>query len=276
MKSKINIKTLFFLMGFISLIVACTPEKPELGSILDKSALKFRVTPDPNNPNKFILMSETPNVTPLWITPVGRSTRVIDTIDIPFPGKDTIYYSVESDGGLAQADPYTFDVTTVDSAFVSTEKWVNLAGGYKKSKTWVLDVDTNGNSKLFAGPCYFAGANYSWEWDAGWASWILPKGDYGTMTFDLKGDANFSSDNKMVPSLSGTGKFMLYPDKMLLSTFGSEVLHDDKGQGGQVPNWKVGLIVKTLTADKLQLVAVRSDGTWLIYNYVSKDYYDSH
>lgn len=275
MKRKIKIRTLLLFLGLISLIIACTPEKTELGAILDKSSLKFSVTQDSENPNKFILKSETPNVTPFWITPVGRSIKVTDTIVIPFPGKDTIYYSVESDGGLAQADPYIFEVSTIDSAYVSTEMWVNLAGGYNQSKTWVLDIDADGLSKLFAGPLYFAGANYSWEWDAGWADWIMPKGDYGTMTFNLIGAPNFSSDNKMVPGLSGSGTFMLYPDKMLLSTFGAEVIHDNS-QGGQVPNWKIGLIVKTLTADKLQLVAVRDDGTWLIYNYLSKEYYDSH
>jgi len=276
MKSKIKIKTSVYFLVVILLIIACTPDKPELGSILEKSALKFSVTRDPQNPNKVILKSETPNVTPFWNTPVGRSIKVIDTVDIPFPGKDTIFYSVESDGGIAQADPYPIEITTIDSAYVSTPLWINLSGGYKKSKSWVLDIDASGLSKVYNGPVYFAGANYSWEWDAGWADWIMPKGFYGTMTFDLKGDANFSSDNQMLPNLSGTGKFMFYADKMLLSTSGAEIIHD-ASRGKSVPNWRTGLIVKTLTDEKLQLVAVDSDGaTWLIYNYVSKDYYDSH
>ena len=271
---KISCIHIFFL-GWVILFMACKPEDPSLGAMLNKSALKFSVTPDPANPNNFILQSLTPNVTPYWVTPTATSIRTTDTMNFPFPGTDTIHYSVESAGGIVSADPYVVTVSTIDAKTVSDSMWIKLAGGLGKSKTWRLDVNAIGASKYFNGPIYFSGANYSGEWDAGWASWICAAGDYGTMTFDLIGNANLTVNNKMLPNLSGTGAFMLNTKTQTLSTFGVDVIHD-ANQGNQIPNWRNSLLIKSLTIDQLQLVAVRKDGEWIIYNYISQDYYNTH
>jgi hypothetical protein len=156
--------------------------------------------------------------------------------------------------------------------------WVNLTGGNGKSKTWVLDLDANGVSKYFTCSFYFGGTG--WEWDPafkdiGWSG--VSAGDYGTMTFDLLGDAHFSSTNKMFPDLSGTGKFMLYPATNQLATIGAQVLHD-KAEGNGVKNWFAKMTIKTLDADHMQLICITAaDGSaWLIYNYISLDYYNTH
>jgi hypothetical protein len=154
--------------------------------------------------------------------------------------------------------------------------WIALAGGYGKSKTWVLDLDAAGKSKYFDGPFYFGGTG--WEWDPKFSDipWAgVSAGDYGTMTFDLIGDAHFSSDNKMFPEYSGTGKFMIYTATNELSTIGGQVLHD-KAQGGQVANWYAKMPIKTLTDSTLQLIAKKDPNNWLIYNYITKKYYDTH
>ncbi|HEY6915832.1 MAG TPA: hypothetical protein VI413_14235, partial [Paludibacter sp.] len=229
---------LFSILSLVTIVFfACTPDQYELKAPLDKSALKFSVTKDATNPNKFILKSLTPNAQPFWVTPVGTSVKMTDTIVIPFPGKDTIMYSVETPGGIVTANPYAFEVTTIDEAYVSGQMWTDLTGGINKSKIWVLAIDDNGVSKGgFTSPFYFGGTG--WEWDPnfsdiGWAG--VSKGDYGTMTFDLIGNANFKSDNKMFPDLSGTGTFMLFPGSKELITYGAQVLHD-KAQGGAVAN----------------------------------------
>jgi hypothetical protein len=272
MKNKLKILLPF--LGLALLFTACTPENPKLEALMDKSALKFSITTDPSNPNKFILTSLTPDVTPYWVTPMGNSTSAIDTIDIPFPGTDTIRYSVEGAGGLASADPYVVKVTTLDSNYVSGPMWKDLTGGYGKSKTWVLDCDANGVSKYFAGPIYFAGIDLSWEWDAGWASWIMPLGNYGTMTFNLIGNANFSSNNEMLPLGSATGTFMLYPSTNQLQTNGAQVIHDGL-QGANVISWYSKMTIKSLTANTMQLI-VATPSEWLIYNYITLDYYETH
>jgi uncharacterized protein (TIGR02145 family) len=245
--------------------------------LINKSDLKFSITKDATNPNKFILKSLTPNAQPFWVTPVGISIKLTDTIDIPFQANnDTIIYSVETQSGIVTADPYVFDVTTIDTAYISGPMWTNLTGGLGKSKTWVLDLDANGLSKYFLGPFYYGGTG--WEWDPafkdiGWAG--VSAGDYGTMTFDLIGNANFKSDNKMFPEYSGIGKFMLFPSTSQLITFGAQVLHD-KAQGGNVLNWNTKMTIKTLDADHMQLIALSGPDAWYIYNYISKSYYDSH
>jgi hypothetical protein len=269
---------LFSILSLVAIIFfACTPDQYELKAPLDKSALKFTVTRNATNPNVFILKSLTPNAQPFWVTPVGTSVKMTDTIDIPFPGNDTIKYSVETPGGLVTATYIiTPSISTIDAAYVSNPMWTLLAGGLGKSKTWVLDLDANGKSKYFAGPFYYGGTG--WEWDPafsdiGWAG--VSAGDYGTMTFDLIGNANFKSNNKMFPEYSGTGKFMLFPGTNQLITYGAQFLHD-KAQGGKVLNWNALMTIKTLDADHMQVLAVSGPGAWYIYNYISKDYYDSH
>jgi hypothetical protein len=274
MKNKFKIAYIFF--GITLLFTACTPKEYDLGALIDKSALKFTVTPSGTNPNDIVLTSLTPNLTPMWVTPYGQSLRIKDTINIPFPGTYKFVYGVESDGGFVQADTSIVIINNLDQNAVSTPMWIDLAGGYGKSKTWVMDLDANGVSKYFTCSFYFGGTG--WEWDPafkdiGWAG--VSAGDYGTMTFDLIGDAHFSSTNKMFPDLSGTGKFMLYPATNQLATFGAQVIHD-KAQGGNVANWFAKMTIKSLDADHMQLIAVKDANNWLIYNYISLDYYNSH
>lgn len=269
----------YFSMLFLVAIAfsACTPDQYELQAPMAKSALKFTVTRDAVNPNVFILKSLTPGAQPFWETPVGTSVKMTDTINIPFPGNDTILYSVETPGGLV-TEKYviTPSISTIDADYVSDQMWTDLTGGLGNSKTWVWDIDANSVSKYFVGPFYFGGTG--WEWgpalkDIGWSG--VSAGDYGTMTFDLKGNANFTSDNKIFPEFGGTGKFMLYPGTKELITYGPQVLHA-KGSNSQVLNWNAKLKIKTLDADHMQLIASTGPGAWQVFNYLSKDYYDSH
>ena len=261
-------------MGCVVLLASCTKQKYTLGPLADKSKLSFTIAPSSANPNNIVLTSNTPGLTPVWVTPFGQSQRVKDTVNVPFPGEYKFVYGVESAGGLVEADTTIVTINTLDSVAVSTPEWTNLTGGYGKSKTWVLDITPTGGSKLFNGPIYFGGTG--WEWDAGWASWICPLGDYGSMTFDLIGNANFSSNNKMLPALGqASGKFMLYTNTMQLATIGAQLIHDPT-QGANVLNWYAKMSIKSLTADGLEVIAVTGPGAWCIYNYVSQDYYNTH
>ena len=267
-------KTTFAFIGCALLLSACSKQQFKLGALADKSALSFTIAPSSTNPNNIVLTSTTPGLTPVWVTPYGQSLRVKDTINIPFPGQYKFVYGVESAGGLVQADTTTITINTLDAVAVSTPDWINLTGGYGKSKTWVLDITPTGTSKLFNGPIYFGGTG--WEWDAGWASWICPLGDYGSMTFDLIGDANFSSDNKMLPALGyAKGKFMFYSASNELATFGAQLIHDPT-QGPGIANWYAKMAIKSLTADGLEVIALNNANAWCIYNYVSQDYYNTH
>ncbi|MFL5748062.1 MAG: hypothetical protein ACJ751_25530 [Niastella sp.] len=259
------------------LYASCKPEIFELGGKANKDNLKFTIAPSSANPNDIVLTSLTPGLTPYWVTPYGQSIKVTDTTNVPFPGTYKFVYGVESAGGIVMADTTLVTITTIDKKTVSDPMWIKLTGGgLGNSKTWVLDLDANGVSKYFTGPFYFGGSG--WEWDPafkdiGWAG--VSAGDYGTMTFDLIGNANFSANNKMFPDLSGTGKYMLYPATGELATIDAQVLHD-KAQGGQVANWNARMTVKTLTDSTMQLIAKKDASNWYIYNYITKKYYDTH
>jgi len=261
-------------MGCLVLLASCMKEKFSLGPLADKKTLSFTIAPSSTNPNNIVLTSNTPGLTPVWVTPFGQSQRVKDTVNVPFPGQYKFVYGVESAGGLVEADTTIVTINTLDSLAVSTPEYTNLTGGYGKSKTWVLDITPTGGSKLFNGPIYFGGTG--WEWDAGWASWICPLGDYGTMTFNLIGNANFSSNNKMLPALGqASGKFVLYTNTMQLATIGAQLIHDPT-QGPNIANWYAKMAIKSLTADGLEIIALKDANDWCIYNYVSQDYYNTH
>ena len=275
---KNRLKIFLSILGAILLLAACTPDNPKLAPLLPKSSLKFSVTPLSSNPNMIVLKSETPNVTPYWVTPMGNTTKLTDTIDIPFPGSDTIQYSVLGAGGMTDADPYVLKITTIDPNYVSDTVWTDLTGGLGHSKTWVLDLDANGVSKYFAGPVYFGG---TWgEWDPAWSgnTWLMPAADYGSMTFSLKGNVIFTSDNKQLSDGSGTGKYMLWPGKMELQTYGAQVVHDPV-QGARISNWYQKMTIVSISANTLQLKVSGMDGdpsSFGIWNYISLDYYNSH
>lgn len=279
---KNNLIIVLAFLGSALLYSSCRPEIFELGALANKEDLKFTIAPSSTNPNDIVLTSLTPGLTPYWVTPYGQSIKLTDTTNVPFPGTYKFVYGVESAGGLVLADTTLITITTIDKKTVSDPMWIKITGGgLGKSKTWVLDLDANGVSKYFAGPFYFGGIgsdNKEWEWgpafkDIPWAG--VSAGDYGTMTFDLIGNANFSSNNKMFPDLSGTGKFMLYPATNELATIDAQVLHD-KAQGGQVANWNARMTVKTLTDSTMQLIAKKDAKNWLVYNYITKQYYDTH
>lgn len=274
---KNNLKILIAILGTALLYASCRPDKYSLGPMANKTDLKFTIAPSSTNPNNIVLTSLTQNLTPFWITPFGPSVKFKDTVNVPFPGTYKFVYGVESAGGMVLSDTTLVTITTIDQNAVSDPMWSKLTGGgLGHSRTWVLDIDAASKSKFFASPFYFGGTG--WEWDPnfsdiGWSG--VSAGDYGTMTFDLIGNANFSATNKMFPDLSGTGKFMLYPATNELSTIDAQVLHD-KAQGGQVANWNARMTVKTLTDSTMQLIAKKDANNWLVYNYITKQYYDTH
>ena len=98
------------------------------------------------------------------------------------------------------------------------------------------------------------------------------------MTFDLKGNANFQSDNKQLPVGAAKGTFMVYPKTMILQTYGAQVIHDG-ATGARISNWYEKMTIKSISPNTLQLIVNNMDGNpgaWGIYNYISLDYYNSH
>jgi len=294
--NRMNFKIYAALLGIVLAFAACQPEEFSLGEVLSKDDLQYSITQNPSDPNMIILESLTPGVTPLWQTPMGRTTRVKDTVKIPFAGDYKFTYGVESPGGYVESDPFNLTLTTNNLNYVDDPLWTLLSGGVGNSKTWLLDLDADGVSKYFAGPLYFYGTENGWleggdngcygsdcwNWNPDWAgnSWLMPQGDYGTMTFDLSGGANISVDHLMISSRgSEQGTYFLDVDAKTLTITDAAPLHDE-GRDGQVVNWG-DLKLMSITENTLQLAALRDEALsgegpcLLVYNYISQEYADN-
>lgn len=295
-------KIYILLLGMVLALFACQPEEYNLGKVLSKADLKYTITQNPDDPNMVILESTTPGVTPLWITPMGRSIRVKDTLRFPFAGEYQFIYGVESAGGLVQADSYTLNITTNNFDYVNNPLWTLLTGGVGHSKTWVLDLFPKdvapSYAKYFKGPLYFYGTNDSWEsvtdgvavggdswnWQADWTgngSWLFgseTRLDYGTMTFDLIDGAHLKT-NHLILGRQENGTFMLDATNHTMRTTDAYILHD-ASRDGVVVDWGA-IKVLSLTENTMQLAVLRDPALsgegacLLVYNYISKDYSDN-
>lgn len=289
-----NFKIYFILLGLMLAVFACQPEDFSLGKKITPDELTFTITQNPEDPNMIILRSLTPGATPLWITPMGRSTKMQDTVKIPFEGEYTFIYGVQSAGGFVQAEPYKLVLTTSNLNYVNDPLWTLLSGGVGNEKTWVLDLDENGVSKYFSGPLYFYGTAHSWasvtdgvqvegdnwNWNPDWKgnTWLMPAGDYGTMTFNLQGNANVIVNHKMLDRVE-QGTYFLDVSRKMLTMSDAGSLHD-AGRDGQVIDWG-NLKLMSLTENTLQLAALRDEGlsgegaALFVYNFISKEYADN-
>ncbi|SHK73988.1 hypothetical protein SAMN04488028_10838 [Reichenbachiella agariperforans] len=292
MKKIIN-QYLFVLLAVGALLSSCLQEDYVLDEIMPVEDLQFSITQNPEDPNMVILTSETPNVTPLWTTPSGRSTRVQDTVKIAFAGVYKFVYGVQSGGGYVAADTVELELTTNNFDYIKDPLWVTLSGGVGNSKTWYLDLDAEGVSKGFLGPLYFYGTENGWllendgcygadcwNWNPDYPgnSWLMTAADFGSMTFDLINGPNLTVDHKTL-GRQEAGTYLLNTENKTMSTSDAFILHDS-GRDGQVVNWG-DITVFSLTEDKMQLGVLRDEAlsgegpAMLVYNFVTKDYYDN-
>lgn len=280
---------------------SCTPDEYTLGEVdvtttdlIEGSA--FKIEHDPSNPNIVNLRSLMgPQYTALWEHPQGRSQQQSLSLRIPFAGEYTVKFGVQTRGGIIYGEPTTFTVAEFYPAFIDNELWTLLSGGVGNEKTWVLDLDATGTSRFFTGPLFFYGTDDSWEtvtdgknvegdvwnWSPDYKgnSWIMSAGDYGTMVFSLKGDANVTVSHKQVPGRGvEKGTYMLDTDNYTMRLNDATPLHD-KGREGHVVDWGAVKIM-SLTENSMQLGVLRDEAlsgegpAVLVYNYITKEYYD--
>ncbi len=300
-----RMKNVFGLLVLLLAIAACKPEQYQLGNIISKEDLKYSITQNSADPNEIFLESMTDGANPLWITPMGRSTRVQDTVRLPFAGEYMFVYGATSAGGFVQADTFKLTLTTNNLSYVDDPLWTMLSGGVDNEKEWLLDLDENGVSKFFAGPLYFYGTEDSWEsvallatgmgrdevnatlgisdgwnWNPDWPgnTWLMDAGDYGSMTFSLKGNAIYSAEHKML-ARTDNGTYFLDADGKKLSITDGSPLHDSN-RDGHVVKWG-DLKLMSLTENTMQLAALRDETLsgegpcLLVYNYISREYSDN-
>lgn len=280
---------------------ACSPEKYALGEIdLIPAQLtegkSYRIEHDANNPNIVYLTSlMDPKYTALWEHPQGRSQDKKVTLKMPFPGEYTVKFGVETRGGVVYGEPVSFKIDAMYAEFISDETWTLLTSGAGQEKTWYLDLDAAGVSRHFKGPMYFYGTgdwwgtvnktgeplnSDSWSWEPDWKgnSWLMPAGDYGRMTFDLKGGANVIVNHAMLGKVQ-KGVFNIDTEKKTMRMTGASPLHG-KPQDGIVVDWG-DVRIMSLTQNTMQLAVLRDPvlsnegAAMLTFNFISKGYKES-
>ncbi|MFB6318305.1 hypothetical protein [Saccharicrinis sp. FJH54] len=266
-------------------LIACQPEEYSLGEAISKDQLDFSITQNADDPNMIILESMTPGVTPLWITPMGRSTKVKDTVKLAFAGDYSFVYGVLSAGGFVQADTFKLTLNTSNLSYVNDPLWIYLTGGVDSSKTWVAD---NGKYGLAPGAMSYADPNTTVEFDDYTPNWE-PAGnalgssdeDMGwgsTMTFSLQGGAIMTTNKINEGGIQETGTFFLNVKAHTLSTTDATILRPDNFIVN-AENWTKDLKVLTLNENQLRIAVMRTNDEgpwWYIWNYVAKDYADNY
>lgn len=280
------------------LITSCSRDKYLLGDmdVLPSELVEgiaYKIEHDATNPNIVYLTSLMDSkYTPLWDHPQGRSQDKRVTLRIPFSGTYTVKFGVQTRGGIVYGEPATFDVDQMYAEFISDEMWTMLAGGPGQEKKWHLDLDAEAVSRFYLGPMYFYGTgdwwgtihgtgeplnSDSWNWQPDYKgnSWLMPTGDYGTMTFDLKGGANVTVDHKVLAK-NQKGTFLIDTENKTMRMVDAQPLHGQP-QDGIVVDWG-NIRIMSLTENTMQLGVLRDPvlsgegAALLVFNYISEDY----
>lgn len=281
------IKTFAFLFLPVLILTSCQKESYNLEKTLDKSAIKFSVTQDlaadPGG-NTVILTNETPGVLSVWDYGTGLSTRTKDTIKFAFKGDYVVRFSALSGGSTIEMDPITVKVTSDNLSYVQDKEWIALTGGPGNEKKWLLDTE----GKLGAGPITFLDpANFSnvWWWPgvADVYPGVMAPGNYGSITFSLKGGPFFNNEKLQEGGIKESGTFSLDLANKKLTLNGGTILRSYKpaknGMTG-ISDWSKYEVIE-VTENSLRLGVYRDkdvDGegpALLVYNFISQEYSDN-
>jgi len=283
----INKITILLMMG-MGLILSCKKADYNLGILPDKSAIDMEVKQDlavdPGG-NTVYLINHTDKVEPVWDYATGKSIRRVDTVHYAFMGDYVIRRSAVTQGGIVYLDSIVVHVTKDNLNYVNDPLWSALTGGVGEQKTWFLDLNANGVSKFFESPVYFAGDDYAWNgecakpngncwtWFPKWSdnTWLAPKADYGSMTFNLKGGPFVIVDQKATSNAGvSNGTFYLDKDAKTISFSGVTPLNQGYDQV-----YTKGRII-SLTENTLQIAFKHPSKAELeVFNYISKSYSDN-
>jgi hypothetical protein len=301
MKQHIKLLAMFMLP---LMIIACKKDEHSLGTVLSKSEIVYSVTQDMQadpGGNTVILRNSTPATLSMWDFQTGTSTRMVDTVRFAFAGDYVVKFSAVTGGQVVQMDSVIVKVTKDNLNYVNDPLWTALSGGVGQEKEWILDQD----GIFFSGPLSFYGVNNGWLKEGGpWAdganatgcyggdcwTWgpgtadiypnMMAQGDYGAMTFGLKGTAAFKAVKPMENNITQNGSYYLNVATKMLSITNGTILRGYKptknGLTG-ISNWS-SYKVLSLDENTMQLGVIRDkdvDGegpAMIVYNFITKDF----
>jgi len=281
-------------------ITACSPDTYTMESVPNASSLvdgtDYSINVNPKNSNQVILKNNVSGTSAYWtwsaagVTGEGYdyvTTSRTDTITLGFANKYTFKLHLEGQGGLSEGSA-TKDIaiTTYALSYMNDSQhlWNNICGGAGKSKTWVLDLDASGKSYYFDGPLYFYPTVDTWDNQAGgWCpsysgnTWLMSATDYGTMTFASITSHLITTVRPAENVTSESGSYTIDTLTHKLTIKNTSILMDI---GRTTVVTKRGdCKIFSLTDSTMQLGVFRDNdptqGPYeLVYNYISKAYYD--
>lgn len=297
------LKSLYWLLIIVvAFVSSCKKEAYTLDALPDKSQIKFEAIQDKSidpGGNTVILVNKTPGAVAIWDYTTGTSNRDRDTVHYAFKGDYVIRFSAMTAGGVVKADSVVLQVTKDELKYVSDPLWIHLTGGPGNEKTWVLDVNANGDKKAFTSPIYFAGGDNAygalaedgksiiwsqvcevpngsncWIYAPNYTSdtWAADKKDHGYLTFSLKGGPFLTADHKGVAGLGvENGTYFLDVNTKMLTTAGASILGVNFTHGDVGNIYSVRVI--SLTENTMQLaVKHKSKNEYQVLNYLSKTF----
>jgi hypothetical protein len=297
---KMNFKLLAMIISALVLVFVSSCKKDDEQPTVDYTPVlnsNFHFTVNGNN----VVFTTTISGN-VWFTLDGVDYPTIDktvTVFLATAGTYSFTCSTLGSGQTETSDPFDVVITQNDLSFLDEGVWKLLTGGQGHSKTWVLDIDAEGQvTNLWFAPVAYSGANddpyFYWDyiptdstdvsylnWSPKYSdnTWLMPAKDYGTMTFNAN-DQTVTTvrPNELVTSETGTVAIDL--DKMLMTLTGT-VIPRDSGRITDVEDWQNYRIYK-ITENSLSLGVKRvldggNPGPWVVlYNFVTKSYKDAY
>ncbi len=215
-----------FLVALL-LLVACSPDNPQLGGIISQSGLDISITQDPEKDNIIHLENKTPGIIPYWDYGIGFSNENKTTIVIRFAGEyDIKFYALDKGGSVSTSQKVT--VSENDADYFKDPMWDLLTNG-SEGKTWVW------NDKIPA--CFGNGGAGSiipeW-WQVSYGEVVSNEWETGEMVFNLDGAQNFTKT--LDTGVATKGFFDLDVENKRLTILNANVLHgadyaDDGAKG---------------------------------------------
>ena len=222
---KIN---LLYMLGIVIMLFACEPieEREMMGEIAPVSSIQVEASGITSGSNRIILKNNTLKYNVVWDYIIDKSTKQIDTIDLPFLGTQEIVAHAFTDGGMVDIS-IKVDISSID--YPLDEQWKLLAGSDVDGKTWVWAGDNPYATTsilgfpepavwgLGGGPTaklpdgnIFAMGTTSIQYVV--PQYFMVPGDaLGKMKFDLNGAANYTSTDMSDPAnpVVQNGSFVL-------------------------------------------------------------------
>jgi len=192
------------IIGCFASVVSCMPDHAsELNPIIDPSKLQYSVTQQSGYDNRIFLTSLSHETFPLWDYVFGTSTKLKDTVIIPFKGDFYIKYRGFGQGG-SSVDSTMITVSQFDPTYFADPAWQTLTNKSAAGYTWKLVAVKAGDSKS---------TTYNDWGDAGWLSGVN-MGD--SVRFDLDKAFNYTRYTSGVPT---KGSFILDLNEVLPSAY---------------------------------------------------------